>query len=176
VEQWHDSKSFDQLLLPMIARRGRGAQRRRRRGVAGNWLDAQLSRLGGRFAGVVLVAAGRRPGAGTATALEALADDGITATLSAGDRRAPALPRRHITLLGPDRHGIVLELTRALRGSGFNVLRMTTSVETAPMSGEPLFRAEATVELLEGCRLDELEWQLDALAERMTLDIDISDV
>ena len=69
----------------------------------------------------------------------------------------------------------MLELTRALRHAGFNVLRLETTVETAPMSGELLFRAVADIELLEGCRLDELEWQLDALAERMTLDIDIEE-
>lgn len=144
--------------------------------AGGNWLDSQLSRLGGRFAGVLLVALPDTEKAALQRALETLAEDGITATLSDGDGdESRQLPRRQITLVGPDRHGIVLELTRALRGAGFNVLRMTTSVETAPMSGEPLFRAEATVELLEGCRLDELEWQLDALAERMTLDIDISD-
>jgi glycine cleavage system regulatory protein len=84
-------------------------------------------------------------------------------------------PQRRIGVLGPDRPGIVHELTRALHSSGFNVLQLETSVETAPMSGEPMFRAEAVVELLEGCRLDELEWQLDAMAERMTLDIDIED-
>ena len=52
---------------------------------------------------------------------------------------------------------------------------METAVESAPMSGEPLFRAVADIELLAGCRLDELEWQLDAMAERMTLDIDIEE-
>lgn len=142
----------------------------------GNWLDSQLSRLGGRFAGVVLA---ELPAAEDPTLNQALTDleaDGITAHVTVCDNSAEsALPKRRITLLGPDRHGIVLELTRALRGAGFNVLKLNTAVETAPMSGEPLFRADATVELLEGCRLDELEWQLDAMAERMTLEIDIRD-
>jgi glycine cleavage system regulatory protein len=50
---------------------------------------------------------------------------------------------------------------------------MDTTVETAPMSGEPLFRANTRIELLEGSRLDELEWLLDAMAESMTLEIDL---
>jgi glycine cleavage system regulatory protein len=142
----------------------------------GNWLDSQLSRLGGRFAGIVLAeiptdALDRLP-----AALIALRSDGITATITEAEAESSAeLPVRRVTVLGPDRPGIVLELTRALRNAGFNVLRLETSVETAPMSVELLFRAEVRIELLEGCRLDELEWQLDALAERMTLDIDLDE-
>ena len=84
-----------------------------------------------------------------------------------------AVAVRELTLMGPDRTGIVHELTRALNTAGFNVQSLETTVETAPMSGEPLFRANARIELLEGARLDELEWQLDALAEAMTLEIDL---
>ena len=142
----------------------------------GNWLDSQLSRLGGRFAGIVLAEVPTEALERLPATMAALQSDGITATVSeASDDEPSGLPERRVTVLGPDRPGIVLELTRALRGAGFNVLRLETSVETAPMSGEPLFRAEARIELLDGCRLDELEWQLDALAERMTLDIDIVD-
>jgi glycine cleavage system regulatory protein len=142
----------------------------------GNWLDARLSRLGGRFAGVVLAQLAADRVQELSTALAGLEATGIVAHLTdAATADAPALPQRRIGVLGPDRPGIVHELTRALHSSGFNVLQLETSVETAPMSGEPMFRAEAVVELLEGCRLDELEWQLDAMAERMTLDIDIED-
>ena len=140
----------------------------------GNWLDSQLSRLGGRFAGIVLAEVPHDLHAALRESLEALASEGITATVAETEAaHAAELPVRRISVLGPDRPGIVLELTRALRHAGFNVLRLETSVETAPMSGEPLFRADARVELLSGSRLDELEWELDALAERMTLDIDI---
>ncbi len=63
--------------------------------------------------------------------------------------------------------------TRALHSAGFNIQSMDTTVETAPMSGEPLFRANARIEMLEGSRLDELEWLLDAMADSMTLEIDL---
>ena len=140
----------------------------------GNWLDSQLSRLGGRFAGVLQVLLPGDRWATLAQSLASLEAQGITATLtSAGEPALPAAAVRRITLLGPDRSGIVHELTRALHSAGFNVLSMQTSVETAPMSGEPLFRASAQIELLEGSRLDELEWQLDAMAEAMTLEIDL---
>jgi glycine cleavage system regulatory protein len=141
----------------------------------GSWMDSQLSRLGGRFAGVLQAQVPAAQQEALDASLSALVDRGITATLtSAGEAPAGAATTRGLRVLGPDRRGIVQEMTRALQDAGFNVLSLATSVETAPMSGEPLFRAEARIEVLEASRIDELEAQLDALAEAMTLEIDLS--
>ncbi|EED32820.1 amino acid-binding ACT domain protein [gamma proteobacterium NOR5-3] len=140
----------------------------------GNWLDSQLSRLGGRFAGVLQAQIPKAQQEPLSEALNKLESQGITASLTdAGDPVHHALATQRVTLMGPDRPGIVRELTRALRSAGFNVRSLETAVETAPMSGEPLFRAEACIELNEDSRLDELEWQLDAMADAMTLEIDL---
>ncbi|WOJ94017.1 ACT domain-containing protein [Congregibacter variabilis] len=140
----------------------------------GNWLDSQLSRLGGRFAGVLQAQIPNSQHAALSEALSELESVGITTSLTdAGDPVSDILSTQRVTLLGPDRPGIVRELTRALRSAGFNVRSLETAVETAPMSGEPLFRAEARIELDNNSRLDELEWKLDAMAEAMTLEIDL---
>ncbi|MFK8041740.1 glycine cleavage system protein R [Congregibacter sp.] len=140
----------------------------------GNWLDSQLSRLGGRFAGVLQAQIPQTQYEPLKSALKDLASVGIIARLTdAGDASNAPLATQRLTLMGPDRPGIVRELTRALRSAGFNVRSMKTAVETAPMSGEPLFRAEASIELHEDSRLDELEWKLDAMADTMTLEIDL---
>ncbi len=142
----------------------------------GNWLDSQLSRLGGRFAGVLQAQVPVDRRSELESALATLAEDGITATLTdAGDAQPRPIAVRRLTLVGPDRPGIVHELTRSLHSAGFNLQSLDTSVESAPMSGELLFRAIARIELLEGGRLDQLEWQLDAMADAMTLDIDLLD-
>lgn len=140
----------------------------------GNWLDSQLSRLGGRFAGVLHAQIPVSQRVALSDALNALNSEGIISSLTdAGESTPPALETQRLTLMGPDRPGIVRELTRALRSAGFNVRSLETGVETAPMSGEPLFRAEACIELNQNSRLDELEWQLDAMADAMTLEIDL---
>lgn len=140
----------------------------------GNWLDSQLSRLGGRFAGVLQAQIPQAQHAALSDALNELKNVGIITSLTdAGDLVPGALATQRVTLMGPDRPGIVRELTRALRSAGFNVRSLETAVETAPMSGEPLFRAEARIELDQNSRLDELEWKLDAMAEAMTLEIDL---
>lgn len=140
----------------------------------GNWLDSQLTRLGGRFTGILQAQLPAAKQEDLAASLEALSAEGITAMLtSAGQDPEVQSACRRITVLGPDRSGIVHEMTRALRSANFNVRSMATTVETAPMSGEPLFRAEAVIELLEGSRLPELVTALDAMAEAMTLEIDL---
>lgn len=140
----------------------------------GNWLDSRLSRLGGRFAGVLQVHIATAGEQNLLQALAALENDGIVATLTtAGAGVAPPRDTRRLKLLGPDRPGIIRELTSRLKKAGFNVQSMETAVESAPMSGEPLFRAEACIEVLEGSRIDELERLLDAMAEEMTLEIDL---
>ncbi|MDP5054720.1 MAG: amino acid-binding protein [Congregibacter sp.] len=140
----------------------------------GNWLDSQLSRLGGRFAGVLQAQIPQAQYDPLSDALKQLQSVGITSSLTdAGSAVDVAPASQRLTLLGPDRPGIVRELTRALRSAGFNIRSLKTAVETAPMSGEPLFRAEACIELNQDSRLDELEWQLDAMAEAMTLEIDV---
>lgn len=144
----------------------------------GNWLDSRLSRLGGQFAGVVEAQLPASEESALREQLALLNAKGITTTLcEASAHKGPPTQEqnklRTLILLGPDRPGIVRELTRALVGARFNVQSLDTQVETAPMSGEPLFRARATIELLEGSRLDELEWKLDALSESMLLEIDL---
>jgi glycine cleavage system regulatory protein len=142
----------------------------------GNWLDSQLARLGGRFAGVLHAQIPVAQQAPLHQALADLADAGITATMTtAGDAPAAAATTKHLTVLGPDRPGIVHELTRALSAGGFNVLSMSTAVESAPMSGEALFRAEAIIEVPDTARLETLAGRLDAMAETMTLEIDLVD-
>ena len=142
----------------------------------GNWLDSQLSRLGGRFAGVLQVHLPKVQVDPLREKLASLAADGITATLTeAGDAPASSGEVHTLALLGSDRSGIVYELTSALISEGYNVLTMDTHVEAAPMSGEPLFSARARVELPPGRELADLGATIDALGESMTLDIHLSD-
>lgn len=142
----------------------------------GNWLDSQLSRLGGRFAGVLQVHLPQDQRQALQEALAELNARGITAILTDAGNAAPrAGAVRRLTLLGPDRPGIVHELTGTLNASGFNVLSLDTQVEAAPMSGEPMFCASAKIEIMDNSQLDTLEAKLDLMREAMTLEIDFAD-
>ena len=81
--------------------------------------------------------------------------------------------RISLAVLGPDRPGIVREISRALAAEQVNVIDMESEVSSAPMSGEPMFRADILAEIPQSASMDVLADALDAIAEQMTLEIDL---
>jgi glycine cleavage system regulatory protein len=141
----------------------------------GNWLESRLSQLGGKFAGLVLVKLPDENGAALQADLKALSSTGLSV------RVTPAMPLpssrrgRDITLrvIGPDRLGIVREISRALAQREVNVVEMDSEVSSAPMSAELIFRARIDAEIPDHVDLDDLEDSLEAIAETMTLEIEL---
>lgn len=75
--------------------------------------------------------------------------------------------------MGPDRLGIVREISRALAQRQINVVEMDSHVGSAAMSGEMLFKARIDAQIPSNTDLDDLADTLDDIAEQMTLDIDL---
>jgi glycine cleavage system regulatory protein len=143
---------------------------------AGNWHESRLSQLGGKFAGLILVSLPAQGGQSLETELAALAESGLSVRVTAtGERQAPA-PGRDITLtvLGPDRPGIVREISRALARRQINVLEMDSEVTSAPMSAEMIFSAHIAAWIPEATDLGDLADSLDEIANHMTLEIDLA--
>lgn len=146
----------------------------------GNWHESKLSQLGGKFAGLILVSLPADGGPSLESELSALASKGISVRVTATDNiaveqnSAPA-PGRDITLtvIGPDRCGIVREISHALAQRQINVLEMDTDVQSAPMSAEMIFSARIEAWIPAATDMDELAASLDEIAENMTLEIDL---
>lgn len=140
----------------------------------GNWLESQLSQLGGKFAGLILI----ELASGESDALEAdLASMSggqwsvrVTPAGTLGERSEANLT---LELVGPDRPGIVREVSAALADSDINVITMESDVESAPFTGEPMFKATISAHVRESLSTADLSARLDAIAEAMTLDIDL---
>jgi glycine cleavage system regulatory protein len=151
----------------------------------GNWQESRLVQLGGKFAGLILVSLPADGGPSLETELDALAANGISVrvtpsadgTSGSGATGKPATPPpgRNITLtvLGPDRRGIVREISHALAQRRINVLEMDSEVSSAPMSAEMLFSARIDAWIPEATSLDDLRDTLDEIANHMTLEIDL---
>ena len=141
----------------------------------GNWQESRLSQLGGKFAGLVLVTLAEDAGDNLERALKGLASSGISVRVTPASVAAAPAAGQRITLavLGPDRPGIVREISRALAAEKVNVIDMESEVSSAPMSGEPLFRAEILAEIPQGASQEALTDALDGIAEQMTLEIDL---
>ncbi|PLW68806.1 glycine cleavage system protein R [Pseudohalioglobus lutimaris] len=141
----------------------------------GNWHESRLSQLGGKFAGLVLVSlpAGNAPS--LETALKALDANGLSVRVTPAEGDPVSSGGKAITLrvLGPDRLGIVKEISRALASREINVVEMDSHVHSAAMSGEMLFQARIDAQVPQDLDMDNLHDTLDEIANQMTLDIDL---
>ena len=61
--------------------------------------------------------------------------------------------RVRLDLVGTDRPGIVQQISRVIAACGVNVEEIETTAESAPMSGETLFKATASLQVPSGVAL-----------------------
>ena len=141
----------------------------------GNWLQGKLSQLSCKFAGLVLISLPEDRAPALEQDLKDLDRHGLSVRLTAspGGSMSANEPDIGLSIVGPDRPGIVREVSSALADCGVNVIEMTTHVASAPMTGEALFEASVTAHLGADNDRDLLEDNLDRIANDMTLDIDI---
>ncbi len=141
----------------------------------GNWERSRMARLAGRFAGILEVTADEPHASTLAQALGRL--PGLTVLV---DRNAPAEPvagdrwlRLHVT--GQDREGIVREVAGILASRRVNVEDLSTETESAAMSGERLFRAQAELRCPPELDLADLRRALERLSNELLVDIDVDE-
>jgi len=143
-------------------------------GHGGNWLESRMSRLGGQFAGIIRVEISPSAEPALTGELAALAAQGLTVVCRSGGEE-PAAVRRLvlIDLVGLDRPGIVRDISQALARTGANVEELTSSCESAPMSGEPLFKAAIKISLPAGCDVAPIRGELEEIAANLLVDISL---
>jgi glycine cleavage system regulatory protein len=138
-----------------------------------NWLESRMSRLAGKFAGILMVEVPAGSASALTAALEALGAEGLHVVVEASEVDAPPGPAAtlDLRLVGQDRPGIVRDVARALAERKVNVEDLSTGCTSAPMSGETLFHAEARLKLPPGVSVGELRGALEALANDLMVDL-----
>jgi glycine cleavage system regulatory protein len=140
----------------------------------GNWLESRMARLAGQFAGIVRIEC---PSANADALLLELQTPGIPGlTIQAARESAVETPQRrtlHVEVVGNDRPGIVRELTAAIAGAGGNVEELTTGLESAPMSGHPMFRARGVISIPENAEPSVLTASIENLGGDLTVDVTV---
>jgi glycine cleavage system regulatory protein len=142
----------------------------------GSWDRSQMARLGGKFAGVVLVAVPADAVAAVEADLQALAADGMLDVRVTHDR-PPAVAeglRWSLDLVGTDRPGIVHEITVALAGHRVSIDELDTLTREAPMSGGMLFEVHATLVAPADVAVDELRAVLERLADELMVELTLT--
>jgi glycine cleavage system regulatory protein len=143
----------------------------------GNWLESRMCRLGGEFAGILRIELPVEKRQALIDALKILQGRGLTVVVRPGEATA-AIPGRQarLEIVGHDRPGIVRQITGALAGAGVNVEEFSSECVSAPMSGELLFRANARLQLPDGCNVAALKTELEKIAGDLLADISFAEI
>ena len=136
----------------------------------GNWLESSMSRLAGKFAGIVRVAVPAAQAGALQAALGKLAALKVMAESSA-EKSVAAGRRLKLALVGHDRIGIVREVSQVLAKHAVNVEKLETHTASAPMSAEILFHCEADLAAAPDIDTRALKAELEKLSDDLMVDI-----
>jgi glycine cleavage system regulatory protein len=138
----------------------------------GNWLESRLANLAGAFAGVVLVQVSAPARAGLITSLAQLEQEGLRITIASGqETAAPAGTPLRLELVAHDRPGIVRDVTQTLTRLGVNIEDFSSALESAPFTGETLFKAQLSLSLPADVPEPTVRGALERLAHELMVDI-----
>ena len=141
-----------------------------------SWEQSQMARLGGKFAGILLVDVPEGQTSALTEDLRALEAEGLHVSVEpAGEPAEDEVARLRLDLLGADRSGIVAEISAALADRGVGIEELSTGVREAPMAGGMLFEASAVLAAPPTVGGDELRRVLEALADELMVEISLSD-
>jgi glycine cleavage system transcriptional repressor len=140
--------------------------------------DSRMAVLGAEFGILVLVSGTAEQIAAVARDQAALGDrTGLTVltrpTTSPEDHRRAAVIPCLVTAEAIDQEGIVRSISRALHKVGVNIVSLETSAYEAPVTGSPLFRMEARIDVPQQTGVARVRKAMDEVAESENLDIDV---
>jgi|SaaInl74LU_5_DNA_1037368.scaffolds.fasta_scaffold06644_6 glycine cleavage system regulatory protein len=139
----------------------------------GNWLDSSLSRLGGKFTGIVVVQLAEDRVSSLNAALGDLAQQGIHVYSEVSVQGEDAVPHNEVLLdlVGHDKPGIVRDISAVLAKHQVNVIKLNTELVPGSMSSELLFKAQGKVLVPQDADLDQLQDALEEIASDLLVDI-----
>lgn len=139
-----------------------------------NWTDSVMANFAGQFAGIVHLQVPDGNSAALQAALRSLESDNlhVQVALAAGDARAPARRRLHLSLVGHDRPGIIHSIASRLAAQGVSIDTMKTHIASGAMSGEQMFHLDAQLAAPPELDSDALRESLESLANELMVDIE----
>lgn len=140
----------------------------------GNWVESRMARLMGQFAGIIRIECSVDAVAGLIKELQNPDALGLTILVVREKLAVPPVRRTlGVDVMGNDRPGIVRELSAAITKVGGNIEELTTGLESAPMSGHPMFRAHGVISIPEGADTAALVSIIENLGGDLTVDVSV---
>jgi glycine cleavage system transcriptional repressor len=138
--------------------------------------DSRMAVLGGDFGILVLVSGGPEPIAAVERDHEAFSDQtGLSVMLrrtkSPADHRRAAVIPCLVTAEAIDQEGIVRAVSRALHQVGVNIVSLETTAFPAPVTGSPLFRLEARIDVPQATGIAKVRRAMEDVAVAENLDV-----
>ena len=76
-----------------------------------------------------------------------------------------------IDIFGNDRTGIVSQLTQSISAAGANIEELNTEVQSAAMTGHPVFHASGTVCMPDSMETSDLVHAIENLSDDLNVEI-----
>ena len=140
----------------------------------GSWQESRMARLAGQFAGILRVECPEAEADPLLASLARLESQGL-AVQARRERNTTATAGESFALdvVGNDRPGIVRALSAAIAAAGANVEELSTALESAPMSGHPIFHATGRVSLAANADPAELIAAIENLGPDLSVSVGV---
>jgi len=135
----------------------------------GNWQTSSLHHLSGFFSGVIEVALPQEQSAHLIEQLHNI-NEFKCFVESASETKSNEHADIVLELTANDRGGIVQEISSVIHKQGGNLLKLVSSHDNAPHTGQQLFKAKATIAVADS-GIDGLIETLESLADDLMVDI-----
>jgi glycine cleavage system regulatory protein len=142
-----------------------------------NWEESRMARLSGQFAGILRISVPEVRADALTAALGELESEGLRVVVEkiADSESVSSYRVLTLALVGNDRPGIVREISQALTRHGVNVEELNTECDSAPMSGQVLFKASARLGVPGNVSLDDLQSGLEKIASDLMVDLSLDE-
>ena len=139
---------------------------------SGNWLESSMSQLAGKFAGILRVSVSEDECDSLISSLKSLSHElKLVIERVSWDNYNETHQIIEVSLIGNDRPGIIREISKTVTDLAVNFEKLTSECTPAPMSGDILFKASASLKVPHGLSVDLLQNALENLADDLIVDI-----
>ena len=139
---------------------------------SGNWLESSMSQLAGKFAGILRVSVKEDKCEALINSLENLSKNlKLVIEKVSSENYEEVRQIVEVRLIGNDRPGIIREISKTVTDLAVNFEKLTSECTPAPMSGDALFKAAASLKIPQGMSVDLLKHALENLADDLIVDI-----
>ncbi len=141
----------------------------------GSWQASSLSKLAGKFAGIVQVDIKNEDAESLAKALNNIPE--LDVLIADTPRQSePDSTTHSLTVTGNDRSGIIQEVTREIAKFGININKLKSHAQSAANSGGMIFTADFDLDIANSIPLSDLGEALESLSDDLIVEFDVSDI